>query len=418
MQVTSKEVRLLQALHNLDSPTRNEIARHAGLSAVSVTSVLNQLMDAGVIFRAGKTSSRSGRPSAMYRVSPEIGFTVGIFIEASSFRIVAIDSSLRVLREQDFSLALSSNPEDHLTDIISQVSDEVERLIATDSLARRRFLALGIAPPGMVDTEKGVWLHGLRVSGITHIGLRDLLQRKFSVPVVVEDYSRCIAWRERVRAGGRAAEPLVVLYLGEGVGAGIVINGSLYRGANGMAGEIGHMHVAEEGDRCFCGNIGCLEMVVSEASILRRFRRRLKEGVISSLQRFAEDGLCLARILEAARAGDRLARSTLYDLGLVLGDACATLIELHNPRTLLVGGAVGSLAEFFLDPINLRIRQRVIPEMLVDTRIDSAEYEPHDEAVGAAMIAEGRYWECLDAQAARRLALTGVRPAHGRGEEG
>jgi predicted NBD/HSP70 family sugar kinase len=403
MQFTAKDVKLLQALHFLESPTRNEIAHYTSLSAVSVTSVLNTLLDASVIRRVGKTSTRSGRPSTIYRVSSDIGYTFGIFLEASAFRMVAIDSAQQVLCRQEYSLVLSSNPENHLTDILCQVTDEVERLLSSAPLAGRTLTALGIAPPGMVDTDKGLWLHGLRVAGITHIALRQILEEKFSVPVTVEDPARCITWLERSRAGGAATEPLVVLYLGEGVGAGIVLKGDLCRGANGLAGEIGHMHVAEDGDRCSCGNVGCLEMVVSQASILRRFRRLLQEGVITTLQRTGEDGLSLARILEAAQANDRLARSTLYDLGLVLGDACATLIELHNPRTLVIGGAVGTLAEFLKDSIDLRIRQRVIPEMLVDLHMVEARYEPYDEAIGAAMIAERHFWETLDPAAARRL---------------
>jgi predicted NBD/HSP70 family sugar kinase len=403
MQFTAKDVKLLQALHFLESPTRNEIAHYTSLSAVSVTSVLNTLLDASVIRRVGKTSTRSGRPSTIYRVSSDIGYTVGIFLEASAFRMVAIDSAQQVLCRQEYSLVLSSNPENHLTDILCQVTDEVERLLSSAPLAGRTLTALGIAPPGMVDTDKGLWLHGLRVAGITHIALRQILEEKFSVPVTVEDPARCITWLERSRAGGAATEPLVVLYLGEGVGAGIVLKGDLCRGANGLAGEIGHMHVAEDGDRCSCGNVGCLEMVVSQASILRRFRRLLQEGVITTLQRTGEDGLSLARILEAAQANDRLARSTLYDLGLVLGDACATLIELHNPRTLVIGGAVGTLAEFLKDSIDLRIRQRVIPEMLVDLHMVEARYEAYDEAIGAAMIAERHFWETLDPAAARRL---------------
>ncbi len=400
MQFNAKEVLLLQALHFLDSPTRNEIARYTGLSAVSITSLLNQLLGAGAIRKVGKASSRGGRPSALYKVSPEFGFTVGISVESSAFRIVAIDSGMEILEERQYTLALSSQPEQHLSEIVRQVSTELENLLAARQLAGRRLLALGIAPPGMVDTAKGMWLHGLQVSGIAHIDLRDLLGRTFSVPVVAEDPARCIAWRERARAGGSAAQPMVLLYLGDGVGAGILIDDELYRGANGLAGEIGHLHVAEDGDRCPCGNVGCLEMVVSEPSILRRFRRRLGEGVLSALQRFTVEGLGIARILEAAAADDRLARSTLYDLGLVVGDACATLVELYNPRTLLVGGPVSALWEFFRDPVSLRIKQRVIPEMLSDLRIDRADYAPHDEAVGAAMIAAHQFWKRLDPSAA------------------
>ncbi len=403
MQIGTKEVRLLQALHFLESPTRSEIARFSGLSAVSVTSHLNALLEAGIIGRVGKTSSRSGRPSTIYRVRPTIGYSVGVFLEASSFRVAAIDPSGQVLHTAEHTLALSSNAEDHLEDIDCQVAEEVTRLAASKELAGRVFLSLGIAPPGMVDTNKGLWLHGLRVAGITHIDLKGRYEEKFGVPVTVEDPARCISWLERARAGGQVAEPLVVLYLGEGVGAGMVLKGELYRGASGLAGEIGHMHVAEDGDRCSCGNIGCLEMVVSQASILRRFRRLLQEGVITTLQLAGEDGLTLGKILEAAQTNDRLARSTLYDLGLVLGDACATLIELYNPRTLLIGGSVGTLAEFLKDAIELRVGQRVIPEMLAEMHIGFPRYDAYDEAVGAAMIAERRFWAHLEPSRAIQL---------------
>ncbi len=417
MHLSSKEVLLLQALHFLDSPTRNGIARYTGLSAVSVTSLLNRLLDAGAIQKVGKANSRGGRPSALYKVSPDFGFTVGVSVESSALRIIAIDSGMEILEEREHALALSSQPENHLTEIVRQVGTEVERLLADPGLLGRRLLALGIAPPGMVDTAKGLWLHGMRVSGIAHIDLPDLLGRSLSVPVVAEDPARCIAWRERARAGGSAAEPMVLLYLGDGVGAGIMIDGGLYRGVNGLAGEIGHLHVAEDGDRCPCGNVGCLEMVVSEPAILRRFRRRLGEGVISTLQRFAVEGLDLARILEAAGADDKLARTTLYELGLVVGDACATLVELYNPRTLLVGGPVSGLWEFLREPVSLRVRQRVIPEMLGDLRLDRAPYAPRDEALGAAMIAERHFWERLDESSARRLGSRGE-PGPGTKGEG
>lgn len=405
MQFNFKEVSLLRGLYFLDRPTRSEIAGYSGLSAVSVTAVLSRLMEAGLAQRAGKTASGSGRPSTIYQLSPDVGFTLGVSIEAGSFHIVAADSSHRIIARRAHALVLSTVPDDHVADIVRQVSVELRRILAAKELAGRRLLALGISPPGMVDTERGVWLHGMRVSGVTHFDLRDALASEFGVPVVVEDPARCVAWLQR--AVGRPAEPLVLLYLGEGVGAGIVINGGLYRGFNGLAGEIGHMHVAEEGDRCQCGNIGCLEMVVSVPAVLRRFRRRLDEGVMSRLQRAPEGGLDLTCILEAARADDRLARSTLYDLGLVVGDACATLVELYNPRTLLIGGAGAVAGEFFRDPACLRLRQRVIPEMLEGLKIDFAPYTPEDDAMGAAMIAEQSFWQRLDLPTAQRLVPQG-----------
>ncbi len=161
-----------------------------------------------------------------------------------------------------------------------------------------------------------------------------------------------------------------------------------------MAGEVGHLVVEEEGARCSCGNIGCLETVVSSGSILQRFRRRLSEGVISSLQNHRDDnGLTLEVIRDAAAAGDRLASSTLFELGTMLGDAVSKIIKLYNPRTLLVGGPVAVLGEYFREPMWISVRQKVIPEMLVDLAVEITPSTPREEAIGAALLAERRFWK-------------------------
>jgi N-acetylglucosamine repressor len=224
----------------------------------------------------------------------------------------------------------------------------------------------------------------------------------FGVTVVVEDAARCLAYQEAVRRPVGTARDLVYLYLGQGVGAGIVIGDEPYHGSHGMAGEVGHLVVEEEGARCTCGNIGCLETVVSSSSILARFRRRLTEGVISSLQAYRDrDGLSLEVIRDAASAGDRLAQSTLFELGALLGDAVSKIIKLYNPRTLVIGGPVGVLGEHLREPMWIKVRQKVIPEMLVDLVVEIAPSKPRDEAIGAAYLAERRFWKEADEHSIR-----------------
>jgi predicted NBD/HSP70 family sugar kinase len=400
MDITAKDVKILQAIYLLDSPTRNEIALRAGFSTVSVTGILNRLLEEGAIEKSGKSRSRSGRPSALYRLDPRFGCSVGISLDTASFRIVAVDSSRCLLEKRERMLSLSANPADHLGEIMGQVSAELESFLGSGTVSSRRVLCLGITPPGMVDTERGVWLHGLQVSGISHIDLGSILREKVRVPVVVEDQARCLALLEGTRDARRDSQPLLFLLLGSGVGAGILAGGELYLGSRGLAGEIGHLIVEEEGERCSCGNVGCLETVVSEPSILKRFTKRLDEGVISSLQRFhgpGGQGLTLARIRDAALADDRLARSTLFEIGTYLGEACAKLVTLYNPRTLAIGGPAGMLGEFFRDPITLRIRHRVIPEMLVDLSIEFVSTDAFDDALGAALIAERHFWRTAEA---------------------
>jgi predicted NBD/HSP70 family sugar kinase len=399
---SKRDFRLLQAVYFLPTPTRNEIARFTARSPVSVTETLTRLLAKGFIERAGKTQSRSGRPSVTYRLGDKTGYAVGISVDAAGFRLVALNARHEVLHELEQELSLSADPASHLDDILRQISGCLRSFLTSSALRDRRTLAIGIAPPGMVDTEKGIWLHGLQVSGITHVALGETMQKMFGATVVVEDAARCLAYLEASRRPREKARDLVYLYLGTGVGAGIMIGDDPYHGSHGMAGEVGHLVVEEEGARCTCGNIGCLETVVSSASILQRFRKRLSEGVISSLQKYRDGhGLSLEVIRAAAAAGDRLAQSTLFELGALLGDAVSKIIKLYNPRTLVIGGPVGVLGEHLRESMWIRVRQKVIPEMLVDLAMEIAPSLPREEAVGAAYLAERRFWKDADEQSLR-----------------
>ena len=399
-----KEVKVLQSVFFLKSPTRSEIALRAGISPVSVTALLNKLLQKELVERAGKTQNRSGRPSTIYRLTPCVGYALGVSVDTGSFRIAAVDPRRTILREGEFSLTLSSNPADHLDDITRQISTELKNLMGSEELRDRRPLAIGMALPGMVDTERGVWLQGLQVSGITHIPLRTIMERAFGLPVIVEDVTRCLAFLAAERRWPESSRDMIYLFLGSGVGTGIIIGEEPYLGSRGLAGEVGHLVVEEEGERCSCGNIGCLETVVSRPSILRRFQQRLSEGVISSLQYFRANEvgpLTLDAIREAALSGDRLARSTLFEIGTFLGEACCKIITLYNPRTLVIGGPAAILGEFLREPIWITIRQRVIPEMLEGFTLDITLSDPHDEALGAALLAERRFWKSAPAAGVR-----------------
>lgn len=388
------DFKVLQATYFLPVATRSEIALFTGRSPVSVTETLNRLLPMGLVEKSGKMHSGTGRPSATYRLGGKVGCHVGVAVDGTGFRLVALDAKHQVLQEMERALSLSDDPAAHFEDILEQVSTDLHAFLKSPALRDLNTLSAGIALPGMVDTEKGVWLHGLQVSGITHVALGDVLKKRFGVTIVVEDVARCLAYAEASRRPSEQARDLVYVYLGAGVGAGIIIGGEPYYGSHGIAGEVGHLVVEEAGARCSCGNIGCLETVVSTPSILNRFQQRLAEGVISSLQKYrGGPALTLEVIRDAATDGDRLAHSTLFELGTLLGDAVSKIIKLYNPRTLLIGGPVGVLGEHLRESIWIKVRQKVIPEMLVDFSMEFAPSRHREEVFGAAFLAERRFWK-------------------------
>ncbi len=388
-QLSRDEIRAARAIFSLQHPTRSSIARQTRLSLVKISSILGELEKKEYIEKVGKTKTTGGRPAYIFQLKPTIGVSIGVSIAPDCFEILGIDGSKSVGIEERHPLALPADPEKHVDSIVKQVASVLKKKIARQPDGQP-VVSIGIALPGMVDSRRGIWLLGLQVTGITHINLAGMFEEQLQVPVYIEDVSRTLTVLEMYRNRGKRIRDFVLVYIGLGLGTGIVINGRIYRGFHGLAGEIGHIEHADNTYRCSCNSVGCLETVVSTAGILRVFQDRLKEGVRSSLQKTTIEngpGLSLEEILAAADGGDRVAQSTLGEIGVFLGDACATLIKLFNPQALIISGPGSIFKEYFRDPLQQVIQQRVLPEMLEDYQTVFADYRANHEARGAALLA-------------------------------
>jgi predicted NBD/HSP70 family sugar kinase len=395
-RLQKSELKVLRAVFSAGKATRSALARRSRLSLVKVSSILGKLETEGYLLRDGKTRSAGGRPSYLFRLRPELACAVGVSVGLDHFRVVGMDGAKRAFLRREYPLQLSAEPATHAQAVVGRLCEELESILAHELPCAHQVTALGVALPGLIDTRAGTWLLGLWLSGIARVPIVRLLAERLVLPVFIEDIARCAAFYEMHLGAGRGTRNFVLIYLGSGVGSGVVINRRIYRGYHGLAGEIGHIEHADNSYRCSCSNVGCLETVISPAGILRVFRDRLAEGVNSSLQREAAE-LDLPKILAAADQEDRFARATLREIGGFLGDACAIMIKMFNPQRLIVSGQGAAFRDYFAAPVDEVIRRRVLPEMLADFRTVFAEYEPYQEAHGAALAAMSYY---LD----RRLA--------------
>ena len=409
--ISDQEIEVLSAIQTLEMPTRKRLARQVRRSTVSISSQLSSLLGRGLVEKSGKIVGKGGRPSTVYRLSPEVGCTIGVYMEDTVCHVVALDATGAICAERMMLLSLSGDAAGQTAEIVAQLSEEVAKLMASATQDGRRVLAIGIGPQGMVDSRRGMWLHGFGLAGVEHVNLRSLLEGTLARAVLVEDPARCLAHLAVSRLGRAETSDFFLLYLGSGVGAGLVLGGNLYRGNHGMAGEIGHLPVEDPGTRCRCGNTGCLETVASVPAILGRFNRRIDEGVISSLQKYGPqrgaEALTLEAIVDAAAGGDRLALSSLADIGALVGKACATMVMLYNPRTICIAGPAAILFDYLREHIWNAVRRTVIPEMLADLRLEVMLPRPGDEAVGAAMLAAHWFWE---RNVSRDPAALGIHP--------
>ncbi|WP_422479075.1 ROK family protein [Pleomorphochaeta sp. DL1XJH-081] len=394
--LNSSELEILKSIQMLDSPTRHLISKNAGMSVQKVSQVLKTLESKRIIRKAGKAFSSSGRPSYIYEMDPKQMYTIGAAISNHGISLVVTDATKEIVKNSALEFSEEALVSHDPTKILEEIIDPLKKAKADIEKEGGTAVSIGISLPGMIDTARRVWLSGLQLPGINHLDINKEICKRMDIPVYVEDNSRIISYYEKVEGHGKDLNNFVVLYLGIGVGAGIIIDKSIYRGANGTAGEIGHIIHSKNNYRCSCGNVGCLETVTSDSGVIRVFKDRLSEGVHSLLQPYANTGtLTLEAILQAANEGDKLARTTLFEIGQFIGDACTILINLFNPEKLFITGTLEILKNHLMDAIMLSLDRKVVPSILENTKVEFTPYSAKNEAYGAALFAVSQYWNDL-----------------------
>ena len=372
--------------------TRLKLMELLQTSHLTVSNTIKTLEKAGLLCRSGKMQGESGRPSTTYRIDKKAGTALGVHLDADSIRFVLIDAFSDLLMEwsTEFSLPAQDGweQEDYIDLLESSIRNGLARIQET---SYGKPASIGISLPGMVDSEKGIWISGLQLQGIRNIPLGRELQRRLGIPVSIEDSARSLIVLEKIRGAARGYSDIILLYLGRGMGTGIVVHDRIVRGFRGTAGEIGHIPHGASKYRCSCGNIGCFETVVSASGIVRIFSDRLAEGVSSRLQRHRNANgegysLNLEDILEAAHEGDHLSIRTLAEIGVYIGDACDILIKLFNPQILLITGVGSIFSDYLKNSVESTIGIKIAPEISKDFSVVFPGYQQNYEAWGAAMV--------------------------------
>ncbi len=253
--------------------------------------------------------------------------------------------------------------------------------------------ALGVGVAGLTDVREGIVLEAINL-GWKEVPLRALLEELVKLPVLLENDANASAFAEVWVGAGRGCRSLIGFTLGTGVGGGLILEGELWRGASGLAGEIGHMVVEPNGEPCRCGGHGCLEAYASATAVVREARKVILDGRIEGppfgLMRDPET-LTAQDISDAASRGDPLAQAILARAGRYLGVAFTSLINVFNPELIVVGGGMAQAGELILGPAREEVRQRAFRPLAESTRVVLSPLGELAGAVGAAGLALRRY---------------------------
>ncbi len=264
--------------------------------------------------------------------------------------------------------------------VMARLIGNIERQLAH---ARSRGLTIagaGVGAPGVIHADTGVVVKSPNFPDWNDFPLKQDLERELRLPVSVENDANAAALGEQWRGAGRGIGSMIFLTLGTGVGGGIVLNGRIWHGADGMAGEVGHMTIVPEGRVCGCGNRGCLEMYVSSRGILQSYEEASgRSHAVSS-----ED------VYEAARAGEAAARKVMDETGRTLGIGIANLINIFNPEMVVIGGGVKDAWSLFIEEARAEIKRRAFAYPAERTRIVPSELGDDAGMIGAVAAARSR----------------------------
>jgi len=359
--------------------SRAEISRRTGLSRSTVSETVDALFPTGLIAEVGVGPSNGGRPPVVLEFQDDAFAILGVDMGASHVAVALTDLRGHVLTSKERSHPVRTDPVGTRA-LITELCDEC---LSSWPAGPRRLVGIGVAVPSPVDPRQPDKLSEVVLPDWQGaLGLGALTER-FGVPVMVDNDANLAALGERWWGAGRAVDDFAYIKVATGLGLGHVINGRIYRGATGVAGEIGHMAIDPHGRPCICGLNGCLATLVGAPELVERARTLLAEYPSSIL---AGRNLTLVSIEDAALAGDPLAMAVVSEAAEHLGIAVAGFLNLMNPAMVILGGGLARLGDVLLEPLRETVRRRTLISSLVACEIKTSQLGEQASAVGAATM--------------------------------
>ena len=344
-----------------------------GLSRTTVHTLVSELKDSGVLHEVemGVPDSRGGRPAVLLRLRDSSLAAVGIDFGHSHVGVAVADIGHNVLAERRCDLDVSHDARAAL-DAAAGMVDEV---LTEARVERKSVIGAGIGIPGPVDRTRGTAGSATILPGWIGVRIVDEMHDRLGVPVEIENDANLGALAELTWGAGRECSNFVYIKVATGIGAGLVIDGKLLRGATGTAGEIGHTTIDESGALCYCGNRGCLETVASGPAIIQLV------GPLTG------EVPTLTGIVELAVAGELRCHRAISDAGHEIGVAIASLCNLVNPERVIVGGLLSRTGEVLLHPMRESIRRHAVQAAAEKLDVVPALFVERAELLGSLALA-------------------------------
>ena len=373
--------KIIKHLFLFGTMSNTDLGKYIKLSTPKIISLLNELKSEGLIEELGQGNSSGGRRHNLYGNKEDAFYIVGISINIYKTSVSIFNAkNQKITDDKILPLTIS-----HGTSIIDPIVEFTENIIREKQISREKILGIGIEMPGMVDSETGI----NKTYMVSDRPVAELFRKKFGKEVLIENDAKTRAFAELRFGLAHAKRNVLAIHLDWGIGLGIIVNGKLYKGRDGFAGEFGHIPMVDNGILCNCGKLGCLETIASGTAIARLAKEGMKAGRSSFLSQLVDDDLEkieIRQVVQAATMGDQYSISILANVGHWLGKGFAYLIQIFNPELIILGGRMSEANPFILPPIQQSIQIFCNPELGNEIEIKVSELGSQAGILGVAAL--------------------------------
>jgi predicted NBD/HSP70 family sugar kinase len=374
---------LIKQFYYNKSLSLTELSKLTHKSLPLITNTVNNLIEEGYVLEQGLAPSTGGRRGVSFQLnSQKQRYIIAVAVDQIVTQVVIYDLLNNVKMEAEKKeLILVDSPS-----LISEFSEFLKDYISRSGIPIDQILGMGIGMPGFVNAEQGVNHSFFKTK--TGVNLTKYFSQELGLPVFIDNDSSLIALAELKFGAGRNLKDVLVVNVGWGTGLGMIVNGSLFRGHSGYAGEFSHIPLSQSNKICSCGKRGCLEVDTSLLVLLERAKSEMDAGISSSMEQvYKETGnLSGDHFLQAAKSGDPLAVSILSDAAFLIGKGMSTLIHIMNPKLIVLSGRGAIAGKILMAPIQQAINEFCIPWLAEQTEIQVSALASESEILGAATL--------------------------------
>ncbi len=365
----------IKCLYYNEALSSSDISNYIGKSIPHAIKVLNELIKEGYVIEKGYASSSGGRKPLQYSLIPDTHYIVSVAISQFYIQIGILDMNNRFVADiVQHELELDDLKVDNLI-------AEIEKYITQSGIDSSKILGVGVTMPGFIDPVKGINYTHLDCKDVS---LVDYMQQALSLPVFIENDSTAIALGEQKFGAAMYQDDAMVINLGWGIGLGMIVNGEIFRGHSGLAGEFSHIPLIKNGKLCKCGKHGCLETEASLIAIISKANEEIAQGQRSSLANY--ETIDADAIINEAVKGDRLSVKLISEAAYHIGQCLAILIHIMNPAIIIFSGKASVIGRLWMAPIQQAINEHCIPRLAAYTELVISNLNSNAQLIGGAVL--------------------------------